>query len=98
MDAASYGERWAPIYDEVHAERDPADAVALLAALAGAGPALELGVGSGRVAIPLAASGVSVHGVDSSPAMVERMRAKPGGDAIEVTMTSPSSRSPTPTR
>ena len=86
MDAASYGERWAPIYDEVHAERDPADAVALLADLAGSGPALELGIGSGRVAIPLAARGVTVHGVDSSPAMVECMRAKPGGDAIEVTI------------
>jgi SAM-dependent methyltransferase len=60
--------------------------VAFLAPLAGTGPALELGIGTGRIALPLAAAGVEVHGVDASVAMVDRLRAKPGGDAIPVTM------------
>ncbi len=58
--------------------------VAFLAALAGDGPALELGIGTGRVALPLAARGVTVAGIDLSEEMVARLRAKPGGDAIEV--------------
>ncbi|MGZ5297663.1 MAG: class I SAM-dependent DNA methyltransferase, partial [Actinomycetota bacterium] len=49
-------------------------------------PALELGIGTGRVAIPLAAAGVEVHGIDASEAMVGRLRAKPGGEAIPVTI------------
>jgi len=58
-----------------------------LAGLAGpAGRALEFAVGTGRVALPLAARGVKVHGIDMSRAMVARMRAKPGGDAIPVTI------------
>ncbi len=65
---------------------DPADCVDRLAELAGPGPALELGIGTGRVALPLAARGVEVHGIDASTAMVERLRAKPGGEAIEVTL------------
>lgn len=60
--------------------------VEFLAALAGDGAALELGIGTGRIALPLAARGVRVHGIDLSTAMVERLRAKPGGDAIDVTM------------
>ncbi|MEU6486690.1 class I SAM-dependent methyltransferase [Streptomyces sp. NPDC046887] len=63
---------------------DPA--VELLARLAAGGPALELGVGTGRIALPLAARGVPVHGIDLSRAMVERMRAKPGGDRVGVTI------------
>ncbi|MDQ3805853.1 MAG: class I SAM-dependent methyltransferase, partial [Acidobacteriota bacterium] len=47
---------------------------------------LELGVGTGRVALPLRERGVEVHGIDASPAMVERLRAKPGGDRIAVTL------------
>jgi 16S rRNA A1518/A1519 N6-dimethyltransferase RsmA/KsgA/DIM1 with predicted DNA glycosylase/AP lyase activity len=58
--------------------------VDLLAELAGTGPALELGIGTGRLALPLAARGVEVHGIDASPAMVERLRAKPGGDEVTV--------------
>ena len=50
------------------------------------GPALELGTGRGRVALPLAAMGVQVHGIDASAAIVERLRAKPGGEAIDVTV------------
>ena len=55
-----------------------------LAGLAGPGRALELAVGTGRVALPLAARGVPVSGIELSPAMLEQLRAKPGGDAIEV--------------
>ena len=83
----TYGETWAPIYDDVWLEAlDPSAAVAFLKELAGTGPALELAIGMGRVAIPLKAQGVEVHGIDNSDAMVARLRAKPGGDAIPVTM------------
>ena len=61
-------------------------AVEFLAELAGDEPALELGIGTGRIALPLAARGVRVHGIDLSEAMVARLRAKPGGDAIDVTI------------
>ena len=61
-------------------------AVGLLAELAGDGRALELGIGTGRIALPLARRGVPVHGIDLSRAMVARMRDKPGGDAIAVTI------------
>jgi len=60
--------------------------VDFLAGLAGDGRALELGIGTGRIALPLAARGVPVHGIDLSRAMVERLRAKPGGDEIDVTI------------
>lgn len=58
----------------------------LLSELAGTGTALELGIGTGRVALPLAARGVPVSGIELSPDMVARLRAKPGGDAIPVTL------------
>ena len=58
----------------------------LLAELAGGGRALELGIGTGRIALPLARRGVPVHGIDLSRAMVARLRAKPGADAIGVTI------------
>jgi SAM-dependent methyltransferase len=81
----SYGDRIADVYDALMAELpDPADCVDRPAELAGPGPALELGIGTGRVALPLAARGVQVHGIDASAAMVERLRAKPGGEAIAV--------------
>lgn len=80
----TYGERVADVYDEWYKPVDTAAEVALLAELAGGGRVLELGVGTGRVALPLAAKGLDVQGLDASPAMVERMRAKPGGDAIPV--------------
>jgi SAM-dependent methyltransferase len=57
-----------------------------LAALAGDGRALELGIGTGRIAVPLAARGVPVHGIDLSKAMVARLKAKPGGEGIAVTI------------
>jgi SAM-dependent methyltransferase len=65
---------------------DETAAVAFLAQLAGPGPALELGIGIGRIALPLAARGIRVDGIDLSPAMVEQLRAKPGGDQLSVTM------------
>src|SRR3954468_4440128 len=61
-------------------------AVDLIAQLAGDGRALELGIGTGRIALPLAQRGVPVHGIDLSNAMVERLRAKPGGEEIGVTI------------
>lgn len=60
--------------------------VDFLAGLAGEGRALELGIGTGRIALPLAARGVPVHGIELSRAMVERLRAKPGGEEIDVTI------------
>jgi predicted TPR repeat methyltransferase len=86
---ACFGEQVAAGYDESDSEEfEPgaiAQAVDVLAELAGDGQALELGTGTGRIALPLAARGVTVHGVDLSRAMVARLRAKPGGDAIGVT-------------
>ena len=87
--ASSYGDGMADVYDEWYATRgDIEGAVATLAAIAatvaGPGPVLELGIGSGRLALPLAATGLEVWGVDASPAMVARLRAKPGGDRLPV--------------
>jgi len=83
-DPAFYGDRWADVYDEQHGWMDPAAAVEFLAGLAGDGRALELAIGTGRVALPLAGRGVAVEGVDASEAMVARLRAKPGGDSLPV--------------
>jgi SAM-dependent methyltransferase len=75
-------------YDEASADMYAPDAlepaVALLAALAPGGRALELAIGTGRVALPLVRAGLTVSGVDSSPAMVDVLGRKPGSDAIEV--------------
>jgi SAM-dependent methyltransferase len=85
-----FGEHVAATYDESSAEMFEPDvvaaAVAFLAGLADGGRALELGIGTGRIALPLAACGVPVHGVDRSRAMVARLRAKHRGDAIPVTI------------
>jgi SAM-dependent methyltransferase len=84
---ATYGDRIADVYDEWQRGGFDTDAcVEFLAGLAGPGPVLELGVGTGRVALPLAARGLEVHGIDASAAMVERLHAKPGGDAVRVTI------------
>lgn len=82
-DDATYGDRIAEVYDEFYPELDH-HVVPLLAELAGKGRALELGIGTGRVALPLRAAGVNVEGIDASAAMVARMRAKPGGEGIPV--------------
>lgn len=84
-EAGTYGERIAGDYDEIYAGRwDTDGAVDLLAGLAGAGPALELGIGTGRLALPLAGRGVEVHGIDASARMVEKLREKPGGADLPV--------------
>jgi SAM-dependent methyltransferase len=88
-DLTTYGQRIAGVYDEWYGEAEFLDtdaAVTALSELAGDGPVLELAIGTGRVALPLAARGLQVHGVDSSEAMVAKLREKPGGDAIPVTM------------
>jgi SAM-dependent methyltransferase len=83
--AGAYGEAIADVYDDWYADvSDVEGTVAAVAALAAGGPVLELGIGTGRIALPLRAAGVEVHGVDASPAMVAQLRAKPGGDAIPV--------------
>jgi methyltransferase family protein len=84
-----FGEGVAARYDEWDASADPAvvgPIVDFLAELAGDGGALELGIGTGRIALPLAARGVRVHGIDLSDAMVGRLRVKPGAEAIGVTI------------
>ncbi|GAC1522154.1 MAG: class I SAM-dependent methyltransferase [Chloroflexota bacterium] len=81
----SFGEDTAAIYDD-DSRGDEEATVDLLEQLAGGGPALELAIGTGRIALPLAARGIRVDGIDLSPAMVARLRAKPGGDLISVTM------------
>jgi len=79
-----YGERIAGVYDAFYAGHDTA-AIECLKALAGGGRALELGIGTGRIALPLRQAGVEVHGIEISPAMAAQLRAKPGGEAIPVT-------------
>lgn len=84
---ATYGDRIADVYDRwFGVPVDTDEAVVFLADLAGPGPVLELGIGTGRIAIPLAERGIAVHGIDSSEAMVAKLRQKPGGAEIPVTM------------
>jgi len=86
---ATYGDRIAEVYDEWYGEADfleTAASVEVLAELAGPGPALELAIGTGRVALPLTERGVEVQGVDASERMIARLREKPGGDRIPVTI------------
>jgi SAM-dependent methyltransferase len=89
-DDGYFDERVAADYDESDADMfDPEiveAVVGFLAELAGDGPALELGIGTGRIALPLAQRGVPVHGIDMSEAMVAKLRAKPGGGDIGVTI------------
>ncbi|MBI4883256.1 MAG: class I SAM-dependent methyltransferase [Actinobacteria bacterium] len=86
-DDATYGEGFADVYDDWYRDiSDVRTTVATLAALASGGRVLELGVGTGRLAVPLAAEGLEVHGIDSSPAMLQRLAAKAGGDAVHQTL------------
>jgi len=82
--AMSFGEDVAEIYDETSQRGDERSTVEFLKRLANGGPALELAIGTGRIALPLAAEGVKIDGIDNSPAMVAKLRSKPGGDKIEV--------------
>jgi SAM-dependent methyltransferase len=85
-DASTYGDRIADVYDDLFHPSDTDGAVTCLAELARSGPALELAIGTGRIALPLAHRGVVVSGIDASPAMVAKLRAKPEGDRIPVTI------------
>lgn len=89
-DESTYGDRFAEVYDEWYGEVSDAAAcaerVAALCAQAGHGPVLELGIGSGRLALPLVERGLDVHGIDVSAAMVDLLRVKPGGAALPVTI------------
>ena len=80
--AKAYDAKWANLAEP--AVVDPA--VNFLAELAGTGAALELGVGTGRLALPLGRRGIRVHGIELSPAMVAQLQAKPGADTIGVTI------------
>jgi len=80
----TYGSIWSPHYDDIYSEVEDST-IDLLQGYAGTpGRALELAIGTGRIALPLAARGVQVTGIDISEPMVERLRAKPGGAAIDV--------------
>jgi SAM-dependent methyltransferase len=85
-----FGEEVAARYDAGLGERGEPGVIAatvdFLADLAGDGAALELGIGTGRIALPLAERGVPVHGIDLSEAMVAQLRTKPGGEALPVTI------------
>lgn len=85
-DDRTYGQRWAPYYDDLYAQvEDPV--IDFLARYAGEPPrALELAIGTGRIAFPLGEKGVEVSGIDVSEEMVARLRDKPGGEAFPVTM------------
>ena len=88
-DDGYFGERVAARYDDDAAIFEPAvvdPVVDLLVELAGRGRALELGIGTGRIALPLARRGVQVHGIELSNAMAAKLRAKPGGQEIGVTI------------
>src|SRR4051794_36500157 len=82
----SFGAAAAEVYDADCTRTDAPDAAAFLDRLAGGGPALELAIGTGRIALPLAARGVRVDGIDLSEAMVAKLRAKPGGNDVAVTI------------
>ena len=83
-----FGEEVASRYDERSTSTVEVVSVIVdfLAAVAGNGPALEFGIGTGRIALPFASRGVAVSGIDLSEAMVTRLRAKPGGDELDVTL------------
>jgi SAM-dependent methyltransferase len=84
-DAHQYGDSVGGRYDDLYEGiLDTAGAVDFLSSLAAEGPVLELGIGTGRLALPMRARGLTVHGIDSSPAMIAELRAKPGGGGIDV--------------
>ena len=86
---STYGERIAEVYDEIYGSLSSPEQVDpmvdVLEELAAGRRALELGIGTGRIALPLAARGTEVHGIDASESMVAEMRRKPGGAEIPVT-------------
>ena len=89
-DDGLFDERIASTYDDDSPEMSDPEVleptVEFLAELAGSGRALELGIGTGRVALPLAGRGVEVQGIELSKAMAAKLREKPGGESIDVTI------------
>jgi SAM-dependent methyltransferase len=83
FDPSSYGDGAAPFYDQLYPAVE-SGLLATLAALANGGPALDLGIGTGRVAIPLHRLGIPVHGVEASSVMIAAFRAHPGSEDIPV--------------
>jgi SAM-dependent methyltransferase len=83
--ASTYGDHLADVYDEWFASYDAA-AIDTLAELGQGGRVLELGIGTGRIALPLVAKGIDVHGIDASEAMIAKLRARPGGESLPVTV------------
>jgi SAM-dependent methyltransferase len=84
---ATYGDAFADVYDEWYRDvGDPDSAVDAIATLAGGGAVLELGVGSGRLAVPLAGRGLEVWGVDASQAMLDRLAARAGGGTVRAVL------------
>jgi SAM-dependent methyltransferase len=79
-----FGADVAARYDETTAHYPVEPVLDVLVELAGGGPVLELGIGTGRIALPLTERGLSVHGIDLSPEMVAELRAKPGGEDLPV--------------
>jgi SAM-dependent methyltransferase len=90
MGSITWGPEIAGVYDQTYAaQSDPSvlgPILDLLTELARGGPALEFAVGTGRVALPLSARGVAVHGIELSPHMAERLATKPGAEAVPVTI------------
>ncbi len=84
--ASTYGDRIAGAYDGFYRPVDVSERIDLLEELADGGRALELGIGTGTFALPLAARGVEVHGIEISEAMVDQLRAKEGGDSLPITI------------
>lgn len=80
----TYGDKIAAIYDELYPGYEEI-AIHRLAQMAQSGRALEFGIGTGRIALPLQAMGVEVHGIEISSEMIAKLQAKPGGDRIQVT-------------
>ena len=80
--AATYEAKWPELFEPAVVE----PAVSFLADLARSGTALELGIGTGRLALPLSQRGIRVHGIELSPAMAARLRAKPHADGIGLTI------------
>jgi SAM-dependent methyltransferase len=84
---STYGERIADVFDDWYETLvDPGPAADFLGALAGGGRVLELGVGTGRVALVLGGRGLDVHGIDASPAMLAKLVAKPSGQSVTVSV------------
>ena len=83
-DERSFGEHWAPFYDAIYSEVEDST-IDLLEGYAGSPPrALELAIGTGRVALPLVDRGVEMTGIDISEEMISKLREKPGGEAVKI--------------